>query len=232
MNSHPPLPGAAGEPGDQALRARLSELADGEADEAGVRTACQAWRDRADMRQAWHAYHLIGDVLRSDELAHHARGDADFLARLRVKLADEPAVLAPTPFQAPTVPPAAATLHDAPVVRAPQVRRRQAWLVPAAAAAGFVAVAGVLVVTRLSAPGEASGPLQARSAGNGGLSVAAGSSVSGTVATGAAGAAMIRDARLDAYLQAHQAVRGGGVAVLPGVGLRSVDAVIPADGGR
>ncbi|MBC7939164.1 MAG: anti-sigma 24 factor, partial [Chitinophagaceae bacterium] len=38
-----------------------------------------------------------------------------------------------------------------------------------------------------------------------------------------------RDARLDAYLEAHQAARGGGAA-LPGSALRSVEVVVPASG--
>ncbi|MDE2275926.1 MAG: sigma-E factor negative regulatory protein, partial [Burkholderiales bacterium] len=104
----------------------LSALADGEGGAAAVDRACRGWRDDASARQKWHAYHLIGDVLRSDELAAPRGRDAAFLGALRQRLAAEPVVLAP----------------------APAVRRRQPWLVPAAMAAGFAAVAGVLVLAR------------------------------------------------------------------------------------
>jgi sigma-E factor negative regulatory protein RseA len=56
-----------------------------------------------------------------------------------------------------------------------------------------------------------------------------------TLATGApvvrttpAGAAMLRDARLDDYIDAHQAARRGGAVVLPGSALRSVDLAVTA----
>jgi sigma-E factor negative regulatory protein RseA len=197
MKPHPPGSAAHGEPSDETLRTWLSELADGEADVAGNEGACHAWRERADMRCTWHSYHLIGDVLRSEELARPPVRDADFLAQLRSKLAAEPIVVAPMPPRAPGQ--AALSARDG----SARMRRRQSWLFPAAAAAGFMAVAGVLVLTRVSAPGVA-----------------------------APDVAVIRDARLDAYLQAHQSVRGGSAAAVPGVGLRSVDVVVPAGGGR
>ena len=211
MTSHTSAPGQSAAPSDENLRSCLSGLADGEADGATSQSACHAWRDRADMRQTWHAYHLIGDVLRSDELARPATHDADFLARLRVKLADEPIVMAPMP-------------EAAAVALAPTKLRRQTWLFPAAAAAGFVVVAGALVVTRLSAPDAAAlGGLQA---GAPAVTVPSG------VANFSAGAAMIRDAQLDAYIHAHQAARGGSAMAVPGTGLRNADVVIPAGAGR
>jgi hypothetical protein len=59
----------------------------------------QAWRDDARARETWHAYHLIGDVLRSEELAHAPARDEAFLAGLRQRLAAEPAILAPAPVR-------------------------------------------------------------------------------------------------------------------------------------
>lgn len=216
MTSHTSAPGQpAAAPSDENLRSCLSGLADGEADGNASQLACHAWRERADMRQTWHAYHLIGDVLRSEELARPAAHDADFLARLRVKLADEPVVMAPMPVPEPAVMPVAAVAGRS---------RRQTWLFPAAAAAGFVVVAGVLVVTRLSAPDAA---------GTGGLQAGAPATTAPLgVANFATGAAMIRDAQLDAYLNAHQAARGGSAMALPGTGLRNADVVIPAGAGR
>ena len=45
---------------------RLSALMDGEADAAALDHACAGWPDVAVARD-WHAWHLIGDVLRSEE---------------------------------------------------------------------------------------------------------------------------------------------------------------------
>src|SRR4051812_6645764 len=104
----------------------LSALMDGELDAAAAGTACDSWRDDPEARACWHAYQLIGDVLRSDDLASGRQRDDAFLRGLQQRLAQEPVVLAPS--------------------RA--VRR--SWVAPAAVAAGFAAVAGVLVVTQMS----------------------------------------------------------------------------------
>jgi sigma-E factor negative regulatory protein RseA len=193
---------------DDDARACLSALADGEADAASAQRGCIAWRDDPEARRNWHAYQLIGDVLRSDELASTPARDAAFLTALRGKLAQEPVVLAPMPAAA-----------------ARPSRFQQRWLAPAAVAAGFVAVAGVLVVTRVSAPEAAATSVQASSnkpAPN--FTLATGPAVA---SSSAEGDAMLRDARLDAYLNAHQAARRGGAVALPGMGLRSVEVVIP-----
>ena len=57
---------------DSAAREQLSALVDGELDPAAAVRACAGWRDDAGCRATWHAYHLIGDVLRSDDLASDA----------------------------------------------------------------------------------------------------------------------------------------------------------------
>ncbi len=75
----------------------LSALADGRADACGP--ALQAWATDADARRTWHAYQLIGDVLRSDDLAAPAQHDEAFLVALRQRLASEPVILAPVAAQ-------------------------------------------------------------------------------------------------------------------------------------
>jgi sigma-E factor negative regulatory protein RseA len=117
----------------------LSAAVDGQPSALGP--ACQAWRDDAQARATWHRYHLIGDVMRSQELASKPARDAAFLQAIRQRLVAEPVVLAP-------------------VVIAPS-RTRPNWWAGAAAAAGVAAVAGVLVVSRLSAPTDAATPPQA-----------------------------------------------------------------------
>ncbi|MDE2397697.1 MAG: anti-sigma 24 factor [Burkholderiales bacterium] len=201
MNS--PLQKAGAElSSDDADRAWLSALADGDA--AGLEHACSAWRDEAEVRVSWHAYHLIGDVLRSDELASQPARDEAFLAGLRSRLAQEPVLLAPTP------------------------RRRPIWAVPAAAAAGFVVVAGAMVVARLPAAGiPDAGPV---------LALRAPSSAAGFTLTSnqpipaqpiVVGARMIRDDRLDSYLRAHREALGGPVLATPGGVPRNVETLAP-----
>lgn len=189
-------------------RELMSALADGEGD---AQAAARRWADDADARQAWHTYHLIGDVLRSDDLAVVPGRDAEFLARLRVRLAAEPPIVAPLP---------AAAL--------PAARARRRWMAPAAVAAGFMAVAGVLVMTRAIGPlGEGGVPLAAAPASqvlpSGAIVVPV---VAGAAATDApapvANGQLIRDARLDQYLRAHR----GSPGVVPGAAIGRVEAVV------
>jgi sigma-E factor negative regulatory protein RseA len=197
----------AGDDGAVSSRQCLSALLDGEpqgGDAQAVQRACALWREDGGARQDWHAWNLIGDVMRSEELAQPLSRDAAFLARLRVRMATEPVLLAPA---AP----------------APVAARgwRQAWWLPTAAAAGFVAVAGVLVVARTGPPSAT--PVLASTAAPG-LSLV---SVPGASPSSAPGsAAIIRDPRLDSYLRAHQTARGGMTAAVPGGGMRNVEATL------
>lgn len=211
---------AAPEP--DAPRQWLSDLADGRLDADALADACGRWEADAEARRTWHAYQLIGDVLRSDDLARPASGDAAFLQALRLRLADEPVVLAPSPQ--------AAAGARQPAAQAPARARghRPLWLVPMAAAAGFVAVAGLMVVLQ-SAPGgngfdapqmAATPPavVNVRAAAPGWV-VPAGVQGMAPVAAGQ----MLRDARVDEYLRAHREVLMGSPAALPGGAVRTVD---------
>jgi sigma-E factor negative regulatory protein RseA len=184
--------------------ALISALVDGEAQ--ALQPGCELWRDDAQARRTWHTYHLIGDVLRSDDLAAAPARDAAFLAALRTRLAQEPAVLAPQPAKAPA--------------------RRVAWLVPAAAAAGFVAVAGVLVVTRLAAPADEAPVLAVGGSAGGGLTLTTNGArpVQPLVIEGR----LIRDERLDAYLRAHREASGGFAVAVPGGTPRNIETLAPA----
>jgi sigma-E factor negative regulatory protein RseA len=222
-DSRNPLTGAEGD----EPSAWISALADGEAQALGP--ACQQWRDDPKARQTWHAYHLIGDVMRSEELATAPVRDAAFLSNLRQRLALEPAVLAPEPA----------------AVASGAERRRQPWLLPAAAAAGFALVASVMVVSRLGGgPATGAAPVLAAASGAG-LSTRASlalqpssppldSAVNPTgnaLVSGRDG--VVRDVRLEEYLRAHQATRGGTMVVAPGGTLRRVDIqVVPVGEAR
>jgi sigma-E factor negative regulatory protein RseA len=191
----------------------LSALVDGEAAPEGVARACAAWRSDASARQTWHAYQLIGDVLRSDDLASAPARDEEFLKCLRARLADEPVVLAPQPTQAAQPVPMAAG------------RSARRWRAGAAVAAGFVAVAGVLLA--LQAPSPESAPAVAR-APSPIVPVAATTVASPAVADANGEHAVlvtdgkvIRDARLDRYLAAHQRFAGASALGVPSSFLRS-----------
>lgn len=207
MNPHP-APNAT-DPSGPGARDWLSAAADG--DREAMAKACLAWSGDAQARADWHAYHLIGDVMRSDELAAPAARDAAFLDVLRQRLAAEPVVLAPA---------------------RPDPRRvLQGWRLPVAVAAGFIAVAGVLVVSRLSAP-AAEMPAQTLAAANSvspvmnvGLGV-------GQQAAPLTGGAVIRDPRLDEFLRAHQSAKGAFAGAMPGSSLRRVDTDIAAGAPR
>jgi sigma-E factor negative regulatory protein RseA len=189
---------------------RLSALADGETQ--ALDAACAQWRDDPRARRAWHAYHLIGDVMRSEELARQPVQDADFLARLHARLVLEPVLPAPAALPATRV--------DTP---------RPAWALPVAAAAGLAVVTGALLVARMGAavePGRT--PVEMAAATN------------KTVASGVGPErrqvlerqAVIVDPRLEEFLRVHQASGGGMAGVGPGGTLRRVDIVVPVSPGR
>ncbi|MEO7152272.1 MAG: sigma-E factor negative regulatory protein [Burkholderiaceae bacterium] len=191
-----------------AAKQRLSALVDGEADDAALRLACAQWRDTPEAVTTWRDYHLIGDALRSDDLATPADHDARFLDTLRVRLALEPTVLAPAAIDADR---RSVEERQAAALAAP----RRSWRAASVVAAGFMAVAGVLVVLRdtgtpvtgpdLAQAGPATSNVMAASAGGSRATTLAVSEDPGLeIASGS----LIRDARLDQYLKAHQQFSG------------------------
>lgn len=192
----------------------LSALMDGELEASALGRACGQWRESPEARAQWHAYHLIGDVLRSEDLSADAAHDAAFLASFRQRLAQEPVVLAPTPLVAVPAQAAAA---------AP----RRSWAAPAAVAAGFVAVAGVLLVSQMSgglslrgSPADAN--LAAASAVQPAIVVSA--TEPGDPPAVVLNGQLIRDARLDEYLSAHKKFGGSSVPGGPSGFLRNAAA--------
>lgn len=198
-----PSPGA---PDDAALGAELmSAMADGELGHDEIPRGCKLWREDHDARSTWHAYHLIADVLRSDQLTSAPAGDAAFLRALRERLAREPVVLAPR--------------SDVPG----RVRR---WIAATAVVGGVAAVAGVMVLTRGAVPADDAGATLAS-----GESRALGVQRVGAASPPASARALvidgkiIRDARLDAYFDAHRGAVGPTPSAVPGGALRSVETV-------
>lgn len=190
----------------------LSALADGELEPSAVAAACARWRDDAQLRGRWHAYQLIGDVLRSEDLASSAARDAAFLSTLHERLANEPVVFAPEPVRA----------GGSGAAR----RGGWAWKAPAAVAAGFVAVAGVLTVvgSPVSISSGAGSSVLARSTPRSAPAVAP-NAVSAEVFV--ANGQVVRDARLDRYLNAHKQFAGTSALGMPSGFLRNAAVEAP-----
>jgi sigma-E factor negative regulatory protein RseA len=191
----------------------LSSFVDGECPPGVADEACRRWRSDPALQRAWQTYHLIGDVLRSDELSPARPGDAAFLQGLRERLAAEPVPLSPAPL------PAAAP------ARVPRPR----WRVPAAMVAGVMAVGTAVVALRPDGPGRPSGwdaPLVAAPPTSG-LRTVAGSAPSASQSLMAVDGQVIRDARLDAYFEAHRGAVGPVPSAMPGGALRSVEVLVP-----
>ncbi|WP_310460586.1 sigma-E factor negative regulatory protein [Sphaerotilus sp.] len=126
-------------------REQLSSLMDGDATSDSVASACRHWRQDADARAHWHTYHLIGDVLRSEDLSQRSGADAEFLRAVRERLAQEPVVLAPTPVPVPATAPRIASAAGGGRHSRFHLRR---WVAPVGMAAGVALVAGAVLVTR------------------------------------------------------------------------------------
>ena len=196
----------------------LSALADGELDDSGVSRACLLWCQESESRQTWHAYHLIGDVLRSEDLASSPGRDLAGLARLRQRLALEPAVLAPE---------TAVRARQDKSFNSGTRRSTVPWAAASAIAAGFAAVAAVLFALR--------GPML--ESGQQGVSLARSGPVAEAFAqTPNAGlqsavvepatmlvdGKLVRDSRLDRYLDAHRHFSGSSALGVPSAFLRGV----------
>ena len=183
--------------------AALSSMADGEAGHDAQERCLSLWAERAEARGRWRDYQLIGDVLRSGELAREHDHDAAFLASLRDRLAREPVLLRPT---------------------APAVRRGR-WATPLAAAAGVAAVAGVVMLLRpVAAPDVAlTARLQTRSV------VASAPEATQQQLLQPVNGKLIRDARLERYFAAHRQSGTGAALQMPGGVVRSVDTIVLED---
>jgi len=208
-----------------STRRILSALADGDATDSEAARAFQAWRDDPDARATWHGYQLIGDVLRSEDLASAPRADEAFLVALRARLADEPVVLAPQARAEQAVVAAPAVANGGAAARA-----RARWQGPAAMAAGFLLVVGGLNVMRpfghagdasVASSGAASVPLMASAtAVNNGAVVPVGQQTPAQTKAAAD--------QLAPYLAAHRQSAMNAPFQMPGNDLRNVNLVQPA----
>ncbi len=207
--------GSGSDPG-RARGEELSALLDGELLGGPVERICSEWRTDVCSRDTWHAYSLIGDVMRCEDLAQSCASDEQFLRDFRKRMAAEPVVLAPRPVQHPAAEPAGQGGGAPPVVRP-----ARAWALPMALAAGFVVVVGAVVgiqhpaVNPVAVPQVAMAP--AGSSSNSLIKVSRTEDVAPPSEVYPAGMELvfdgqvIRDPRLDRYLSAHKQFAGTSV---------------------
>lgn len=208
-----------------ALREQLSALADGE---LGGDTVAQLMAERAtseELHATWHAYHVIGDVLRGGEQAVAVGGSAGFLSRLQMRLQDEAPLVAARPVLQPEPVVAVAVAEPA-----NDANFRWKMVAGCASFAAVVAMAWSVV----GSPGQPVAEPQLASNVPALLSqaqpaVAPASQTVELPVTLANGEAqvMIRDARLDELLTAHKQVGGGGALPMPAGYLRSATFAAP-----
>lgn len=195
--------------GQATSRERLSALLDGEATPSQFDEWLASHQGDPEQRrqdcEAWHLYHLIGDVMRSEDLAGGSRGDV-FLQGVRQRLQHEPVIVAPS------------------VAVSSVGRARRRWRTPVATAAGVAAVAGALIVLRLGdagvgMPSPGGTPLAQQAVPSSVAATAVVPVAAPAAPTTPASATelrvvhedqtLIRDARLDQYLAAHKQFGGG-----------------------
>jgi sigma-E factor negative regulatory protein RseA len=166
----------------------------------------------AQDRAAWSTYHLLGDVLRSDDLAEHASDGAGFMARFSARLADEPHLLAPAPHAHPLTAPAAATASAAPtgdanlsvIAASSGMRRRVAPAFAVAAAAAILSWVVLPQLQHLGNPGMVGiSPAALSAAGVPTTDVRQVAVATTPAAPASTQANVVRDAALDQYLEAH-----------------------------
>ncbi|HEX7933118.1 MAG TPA: RseA family anti-sigma factor [Paraburkholderia sp.] len=140
-------------------------------------------------RAAWSSYHLIGDALRSDDLAVSSAASSAFLSGFAARFDSEPHLLAPAAM---------------PVAQRLLALRRR--VVPAFAVAAAAATLTWIVVPQLQGVPGGSGVAQVASVSSHGdtMKVAMASVPSANVMPAPQDANIIRDASLDQYLEAHQ----------------------------
>lgn len=181
-------------------RELISALADGQLrGEALVRGVEVAASDPV-AREAWHTYHLIGDVLRSGELPA-GTAPTEFLGRLQLRLQQEQRGWEPAA--------GGAAAHDgavAPVREAVNDASFRWKLV-----AGLASVTAAMAIA-WTAVGGLGG-----SAEQGQLAAARG----GAVLAGNERGVMIRDPQLDEFLAAHRQLGGASALQMPSGFLRN-----------
>lgn len=192
---------------------RVCGLVDGHVQDGDYAQDFDALLADSQAMKTWHAYHVIGDVLRSAELAPTG-SDQAFLQRLEQKLAQEPVrprVLAEVQGE-PSIAGQSVSSANASVFR---------WKMLASVAGfAFVGVLGLNLWTQTSPRGDA----QLASQGAPASRVTATTLVASETPAGA----MLRDPRLDELMAAHRQLGGHSALQVPAGFLRNATYEGPA----
>ncbi len=235
----------------------LSALADGQLRGAAFAQAVEWVQHDEEAQATWHGYHLIGDVMRSGELAR-CDGDSAFLARLQTRLKQEPgfprpesADVQPARCIAPAVKLESTPLAGVDAANAPNFRWKML--------AGFASMAAVAAIgwNLVGAPGALPAASEQIALASGPAAVSTSSLPStgsplqlvGAVVPSPASAApdaqttqgtqvvtlpsgepqvMIRDPRLDELMAAHKQFGGTSALQMPAGFLRNATFEVPA----
>lgn len=201
----------------------LSALADGQLSGNALTQALE-FSSQDEGRETWQLYQLVGDVLRSPELARPV-DNGDFLARLRTQLAQEAAPVAQATVSSPAAPaqPVLTQFTPPPQAANDSVFR---WKM----VAGLASLAAVVTLV-WSAVGGLGGPPAGAQMAAVSAPVTASVSVQAPAVSLADNQApqqvMIRDPRLDELLAAHKQFGGTSALQLPAGFLRNANFEAP-----
>lgn len=181
---------------------RVSDLVDGRLPDSECAQVLQDLLSDPQARKTWYAYHLVGDVLRSAELAPSPRDHA-FLERLEQRLANEPRPPRVVTGNAVVVSVSAVPSANAEVFR---------WkMLAGMACTAMLGVVGLSLWTQAGSRDDAQLAAQ--------TPVAPPVPAIVTADTGAG--AMLRDARLDELIAAHRQLGGHSALQVPAGFLRN-----------
>lgn len=203
----------------------LSALADGQLRGEAFALAVERVAQQPEAQATWHAYHVVGDVLRSNDLAF-CTDDQEFLARFQSRLALEP-VLAPAVNTTNLIAIAAYESSAKVLFDAPDKSEDSAANAPSFR---WKLVAGVASLLAVVAVGwNVAGGLGTAPAGQQLAQVTPVAPSPQIVAqANAAPQAMLRDARLDALMAAHKQFGGTSALQMPAGFISNATYEIPA----
>lgn len=206
--------------------AQLSALADGQLQGIPFDDALALFEDAhagARARATWHAWHVVGEVLRSSE-GVSCRKDADFLARLTSALQQEPGLL-PEAGAAPALVPGPMITIDASVLASRQtvVRQNSAnepvfywkWVAGLSSVAAALALSWNLVGGSVVAPDAQLALVTPQ------VALPAVVAVQAATPAQAGSDVMLRNPQLDALIAAHSQLGGSSALQMPSGFLRS-----------
>ncbi len=214
-------------------REQVSALADGQLRGLEFAQTVEMIGARSELRSSWHAYHVIGDVLRSSELVQSS-DDVGFVARFQSRLAIEIGGSTVKPFvQSGSEMPADvdsvplnghqfAQVLERPSVATSANESNFRWKL----VAGFASVAAVVAIgwSAVSGLHDQSGRSDGGQLANTSLPALGASSVVASLPAistqtvniaGSGPAVMIRDPNLDALLAAHKQFGGTSALQMP-----------------